>query len=99
MQARINEITTTLEKSIIIDEDGRESEMVKVGAVVVVKDLSNGVEQKPYTLVNKAEANPLARRISDDSPMGRELLDKRVGDTLEVKTPRGEQKYEVVSIA
>ena len=73
--------------------------MVKIGAKVEVKDLNSSGEPKTYTLVNKTEANPLERRISDDSPMGKALLGKRVGQELLVETPRGKMSYEVLSIA
>lgn len=100
VEARIQEITATLEKSIIIEEgQARERKVVKIGARVEVKDLSNGREPKVYTLVNKTEANPLEFRISDDSPMGKALLGTRVGQKVQVDTPRGKQNYEVISIA
>ena len=100
VEARIQEITATLEKSVIIEEgQARERKVVKIGARVGVKDLNSNREPKVYTLVNKTEANPLEYRISDDSPMGRALLGKRVGQKLQVETPRGKQNYEVVSIA
>ena len=73
--------------------------MVKIGARVEVKDLTSGRDAKFYTLVNRTEANPLELRISDDSPMGKALLGKRVGQKLQVETPRGKQNYEVVSVA
>ena len=99
VEARIQEITATLEKSVIIDEgQARENKVVKIGARVEVKDLNSGKEATVYTLVNKTEANPLEYRISDDSPMGKALLGKRVGEQLLVVTPRGEQNYEVISI-
>ena len=100
MEARIQEITVTLEKSVIIEEgQSRNSKVVKIGARVEVKDLNSNRDPRVYTLVNKTEANPLEYRISDDSPMGKALLGKRVGQKLLVETPRGKQNYEVVSIA
>ena len=100
VEARIQEITVTLERAVILEEgQARDSKVVKIGARVEVKDLSNNRDPRIYTLVNKTEANPLEYRISDDSPMGKALLGKRVGQKLSVQTPRGEQNYEVVSIA
>lgn len=100
VEARIQEISATLEKSVIIDEgQARDSKVVKIGARVEVKDLNSGRDPSTYTLVNKTEANPLDKRISDDSPMGKALMGKRVGQKLKVETPRGTQSYEVVSIA
>ena len=100
VEARIQEITATLERAVIIEEgQARNSKVVKIGARVEVKDLNSSGEPKTYTLVNKTEANPLERRISDDSPMGKALLGKRVGQELLVETPRGKMNYEVLSIA
>ena len=100
VEARIQEITVTLERAVILEEgQSRDSKVVKVGARVEVKDLSSNRDPRVYTLVNKTEANPLEHRISDDSPMGKALMGKRVGQKLSVQTPRGEQNYEVVSIA
>ena len=100
VEARIQEITSTLDKSVIIVEgQTRDRKVVKIGARVEVKDLNSGRDPKIYTLVNRTEANPLDYRISDDSPMGKALLGKRVGQKLQVDTPRGKQSYEVVSIA
>jgi len=100
VEARIQEITVTLERAVILEEgQARDSKVVKIGARVEVKDLSSSRDPRIYTLVNKTEANPLELRISDDSPMGKALLGKRVGQKLSVQTPRGKQNYEVVSIA
>ena len=100
VEARIQEITATLERAVIIEEgQARNSKVVKIGARVGVKDLSGDRGPVEYTLVNKTEADPLKRRISDDSPMGKALLGKRVGQKLLVNTPRGKQNYEVLSIA
>ena len=100
VEARIQEITSTLDKSVIIVEgQTRDRKVVKIGARVEVKDLNSSRDPKVYTLVNRTEANPLDYRISDDSPMGKALLGKRVGQKLQVDTPRGKQSYEVVSIA
>ena len=100
VEARIQELTATLEKSVIIEEgQARENKVVKIGARVEVKDISGDRGPVEYTLVNKTEADPLKRRISDDSPMGKALLGKRVGQKVPVQTPRGELNYEVISIA
>ena len=100
VEARIQEITTTLEKSVIIKEgEARKSTTVKIGTRVEVRDVDANTDSKTYTLVNKTEANPLEYRISDESPMGRALLGKRVGQKVPVVTPRGKLNYEVVSIA
>ena len=100
VEARIQEITATLEKSVIIDQgQARSSTVVKIGSRVEVKGADSDADPKTYTLVNKTEANPLEYRISDESPMGKSLLGKRAGQKVVVETPRGKLNYEVVSIA
>ena len=99
VEARIQEITKTLEKSVIIDEaQARDAKVVKIGARVFVEDKKSG-RKTSYTLVNRTEANPLEARISDDSPMGKALLGKKVDDLVDVDTPRGRMRYGVISIS
>ena len=51
-----------------------------------------------YELVGTAEADPAAGRISNASPVGRALIGRRVGDTVAVKTPRGDVEYRIVEV-
>ena len=52
-----------------------------------------------YTVVGPVEANPLEGKISDESPIGQELIGKKVGDSVAIVTPKGELTYEVVKIS
>ncbi len=67
------------------------------GATVTVKDLQSDKEQR-YTLVGQDEADLKNGKISVQSPVGRALIGKRVGDTLEVQTPAKVAEYEVLNI-
>jgi len=62
-----------------------------------VKDLGSG-EQIAYTIVGSLEADPDRDRISNESPVGRALLGRRVGETVEVVVPAGKIRYSVVKI-
>ena len=96
-EARVQVIRATLEKAVIIDQSQtRESEIVKIGAQVVVEE--NGAKTT-YTLVNSTEAKPLEGRISSDSLVGSALLDKTLNDQVEVQTPGGVKRYKIVSIS
>ena len=67
------------------------------GATVTVRDLQSDKEQR-YTLVGQDEADLKNGKISVQSPVGRALIGKRVGDTLEVQTPAKVAEYEVLNI-
>ena len=99
-EARIKEINATLERAVVIDAaaNGADAKIVKIGAQVEVEDFATK-KRDTYTIVNSNEARPLERRISDDSPIGRALLNKQVKARVEVETPRGARRYTIISIS
>jgi transcription elongation factor GreA len=97
IEARIAELERKLADARIIDTVGRNSETVVFGAtVILVEQESQG--KKQYTLVGQDEADLKLNRISVQSPVGRALIGKRVGDFVEVKTPAKVVEYEVLEI-
>ena len=102
VEARISSIENTLNNSVVIDEsDMGRSLIVKLGATVKVKKLSSSDEAE-YTVVSASEAKPLEKpiaKISDESPLGKELIGKSVNDDFEVKTPRATMTYRILSIS
>lgn len=68
---------------------------VRVGCTVKLEDSTGVIE---YSLVGSDEADPLSGKISIESPTGAALIGHKVGDTIEVKTPTGTQKYKILSI-
>lgn len=100
-QAFVESRIVALEKSLrnvrIIDDSDIALDHVSVGTRVFLKDLEFGDEIE-YTIVGSPEANPMAFRISNESPVGRALMGHRVGDVIEVQVPAGMLKYEVVGI-
>lgn len=100
-QAFIEGRIVAMEKSLrnvrLIDESDIAVDHISVGTVVQLKDLEFGDELE-YTIVGSPEANPMQGRISDESPVGKALLGKKVGDTVEVVVPAGMIKYEVMGI-
>jgi len=85
VEGRIAEIEDTLKNAEIINHTN--SGVVQVGSTLTVKML--GAEQE-FTIVGSNEANPPAGRISNESPLGRAFLGRKVGDITKVSTPRGE---------
>ena len=94
---RIRDLEHKLAEAQIIDTSKLSTEKVVFGATVTVKDAQNGKEQR-YTLVGQDEGYLKNGKISVQSPVGRALIGKRVGDTLEVTTPAKVVEYEVLNI-
>lgn len=86
VEGRIRELETILANASVIEESGKR-EVVEVGAKVTIRE--NGSEQEVYTVVGRAEADPSKGRISNESPLGRALMDHRAGDEVEVQAPGG----------
>jgi len=100
-QAFIEGEIITLEKMLrnskLIDEDEIGTDIVSIGATVVLKDLEFGDELE-YAIVGSAEADPAEMKISNESPVGQAILGQTVGSIVEVNVPAGILKYEVLEI-
>ena len=97
IEARLIELESKLADARIVDTAGRTSETVVFGATVVLIE-QEAQQKKEYTLVGQDEADLKLARISVQSPVGRALIGKRVGDLVEVTTPAKVVEYEVVEI-
>lgn len=97
LEARIQELERVLAQAEVIDKGSqRVSEVVEPGSTVTVTDQS-GQEAK-YTIVGSIEADPLAGRISNVSPVGKALVGKHRGDSVEVRVPAGTLKLTIKGI-
>lgn len=95
VEARIRQLQAILARAQIIQEGGAVGGgRIGLGARVVLHDLTHA-EDLEYTLVSPNEANPRAGRISVASPVGRALVDRAVGETVDVEAPGGTVKYRV----
>ena len=97
MEARILEIESMLKDVKIIDEKELSTEIVYVGSKVKVHDLDYD-EVIDYQIVGLNEANPADGKISDESPVGAELLGHKVKDKIKIETPGGISKYTILEI-
>lgn len=97
IQVRIRDVEHKLAEAQIIDTSKLSTEKVVFGATVTVKDSQNGKEQR-YMLVGQDEGDLKNGKISVQSPVGRALIGKRVGDMCEVQTPAKKVEYEVLNI-
>lgn len=95
-EKRIADLEVLLRNAVILEEPagGRTSE-VRIGSTVVVE--IEGDEER-YTIVGAIEAKPALGLISNESPVGKALLGKRLGQTATVATPRGQSTYKVIGI-
>ena len=94
VETRIAEIEDILQNTELIKAGDKE--IVSLGSKVVLE--ADGKKYE-YTVVGSVEADPLSGKISNESPLGLALLDKKVGDTANITTPKGEIVYKIVEIA
>ena len=98
LYGRIAEIEDILSHAVIIEDENEASGRVGLGCTVSVKDLASG-EVTDYKITGSQEANPMQYKISDDSPFGRAMVGKGVGDKFTVHAPNGDYDMEVVAIS
>lgn len=94
VEVRISEIENILQNVEVIKKPKGDSK-VQLGSKVTLK---NGAT-KEFQVVGTVEADPLNGKISDESPIGKALLGKKVGDAVEIKTPAETATYKVVAIS
>jgi transcription elongation factor GreA len=97
IEGQILEIEKMLRNAKVIDEQDVNSDIVGVGSKVTLIDVNNKTEVK-YRIVGSAEADPEQAKISNESPVGRSLIGKKVGDKVNVEAPIGTIKYQVKAI-
>ena len=97
LEGRIMEIEQRVKRSVVIKNHDTPADRVDIGRLVTVRETGFD-DPEVYFIVGSAEANPSNGRISNESPMGRSLIGKRVGDKLIVDTPGGTLEFEIVAI-
>ena len=97
IEARIEEIEKILKNAEIVDEDEVDLDKISVGCTVVLYD-KEFEEEVEYKIVGSTEANSLAGKISNESPLGKALMGHKVGDNIEVNAQAGVIEYEVLKI-
>ena len=99
LYGRIAEVENILSHAVVIDESAEQERagVVGLGRTVKVRDLDLE-EEATYAIVGSQEANPMESRISDDSPFGRAMLGKHIGQTVEVEAPVGTIRFEILSV-
>jgi len=95
VEGRIQELEILLANARVIEETGTR-DVIQVGAKVIIQEEGN--EPEKYTIVGPAEANPRNGRISNESPLGRALMDHRAGDKVRVDAPGGSFVVQVLKV-
>jgi len=98
VEGRISTIESMLRNAIIIEETEGESDIVTLGKTVKFIELPDG-EEEEYTIVGSAEADPFEGKISNDSPIAKALLGRKVDDVVKLTTPGGDMEVRIVSIS
>ena len=97
IEARISELEAILKNVEVVDELDASSDRINIGSTVTIRDLEFG-DEETYKIVGSTEANSLKGTISNESPVGRELIGKGVGAIIEIEAPGGTVQYEVIGL-
>jgi transcription elongation factor GreA len=97
METRIMILEKMLTKARVVDSSSMDLTAVSVGSIVILNDIEYS-EKIEYRIVGPAEADVLDNKISYESPLGKELMGKKVGSTISVNAPMGIIKYELLEI-
>jgi transcription elongation factor GreA len=96
VEGRILQLEMMLKNHVLIDEsEAHQAKTVRLGCIVVVESDSG---RREYRIVGSAEADPTSGRISNESPVGKALIGHRVGDKVQVLTPKGPTSLKVAEI-
>ena len=97
LEEQIMKLDEKLRNAIVLDESQIDVNIITVGSIVKLYDY-DFEEEVEYTIVGSAEADPFEGKISNESPVGRELLGAKVDDVIEVQVPDGVNKFKVLEI-
>lgn len=98
LEARIAELESIIENAVVVDDDALSVDEIGVGSIIKIRDIELD-EIEDLQIVGSTESDPDNGKISDDSPIGKAALKKKVGDIFEVDAPVGVLKFEVLEIS
>ena len=98
LEAHIQELQYTIDNAEIVDDDSISVDEIGMSSKITIKRLDTG-KVETFTIVGTNHANVREGLISDESPIGKAAMKKRVGDTFIVEAPAGELKFEVIEIS
>ena len=95
VEARIKELEIMIEKAVVIENVN--TEVVSIGTTVTIEYIEDA-EKEDYSIVGVKEADPFNNKISNESPIARAILGKKIGDTVSVESPNGTYDVKIVAI-
>lgn len=98
LEAKISKLETALSNARVLDDSDLDNSKALILSKVKIKNVGNGMELV-YTLVAENEADLKAKKISVNSPIGKGLLGKSVGDIADIEVPNGIMKFEILEIS
>lgn len=96
LDGRIDELKHVVEHAVIVSDQPKSTSKVSLGTTVTVEIKGKTIE---YKIVGEWEADPMNKKISHESPLGMALIDRKVGEQIEVEAPAGKLQYKIVEIA
>jgi transcription elongation factor GreA len=96
LEGRIQYLEGLLHSAVIVSDNQKKSKLVGIGSEVTVEE--DGEPPETFMIVGAAEANPREGKISNESPMGRALMGRKVGDKVKVAAPAGQLVFRIKSI-
>jgi transcription elongation factor GreA len=97
LEHRIATLEERLKNARVIAKNEITTDVVSVGTRVRLRDV-DAKETIEYTIVGSAEANPAEQKLSNESPVGKAIIGRKKGETVEVTAPRGSLKYKIMDI-
>lgn len=98
LYSRIAELEDILLHAVIVDESEMDSDKISIGCLVTVTNMDTRKQLPAYKIVGSQEADVMSRAISEDSPFGKALMGRKVGEEVTVEAPRGVIHYRVDKI-
>ena len=99
IEGRIQQLEKLLEHVEIISEDAKSNGKVNIGNTVAIKYVDDPDDIEEYKIVGSQEADPFACKISNESPIARALMNRKVGDIVDVESPNGVYQIEITAIS
>lgn len=96
LEGRIKKLEQMLENYVIIEKTDKDT--VGLGSTVSIKYVDDDDEEDEYKIVGSQEADPFASKISNESPIAKALMDKKVGDIVTVESPNGSYQIQITEI-
>ena len=97
LEHRIATLEERMRDARVIDKKSVPKDVVSVGATVRLRDV-DAKQTVEYHIVGSAEANPSENKLSNESPVGKAIIGKKKGETVEVAAPRGKMKFKILEI-